>query len=64
MTIIAVTCRGCWGSRANAKERYKPGLYTYAMHPFECTNTEAELLDVIGTKVLRFFLFAIHSHLY
>jgi hypothetical protein len=30
MTIIAVTCRGCWGSRANAKERYKPGLYTYA----------------------------------
>jgi hypothetical protein len=25
---------------------------------------EAEFLDVIGTKVLRVFLLAIHSHLY
>jgi hypothetical protein len=27
-------------------------------------NTEAEFSDVIGTKVLRVFLLAIHSHLY
>ncbi len=27
-------------------------------------NTEAELLDVIGTNVLRVFLLAILSHLY
>jgi hypothetical protein len=27
-------------------------------------GTEAEFLDVIGTKVLRVFLLAIHSHLY
>jgi hypothetical protein len=26
--------------------------------------TEAEFLDVIGTKILRVFLHAIHSHLY
>jgi hypothetical protein len=26
--------------------------------------TEAEFLDIIGTKVLRVFLLAIHSHLY
>ncbi len=26
--------------------------------------TEAEFLDVIGTKVVRVFLLAIHSHLY
>ncbi len=25
---------------------------------------EAEFLDVIGTKILRIFLLAIHSHLY
>jgi hypothetical protein len=29
-------------------------------HPF----TEAEFFDVIGTKVFRVFLLAIHSHLY
>ncbi len=29
-----------------------------------CTNTEAEFLDVIGTKVLRVLLLAIHSHFY
>jgi hypothetical protein len=28
------------------------------------TSTEAEFLDVIGTKVLRFFLTDIHSHLF
>jgi hypothetical protein len=28
------------------------------------TNKEAEFLDVPGTKVLRVFLLAIHSHLY
>jgi hypothetical protein len=27
-------------------------------------STEAEFLDVIGTKVLRVFLLAIHSHLF
>ncbi len=27
-------------------------------------GTEAEFLDVIGSKVLRVFLLAIHSHLY
>jgi hypothetical protein len=27
-------------------------------------KSEAEFLDVIGTKVLRVFLLAIHSHLY
>ncbi len=27
-------------------------------------NTEADFLDVIGTKLLRAFLLAIHSHLY
>jgi hypothetical protein len=27
-------------------------------------RTEAEFLDVIGKKVLRVFLLAIHSHLY
>ncbi len=30
--------------------------------PFKCS--EAEILDVIGRKVLRVFLLAIHSHLY
>jgi hypothetical protein len=29
-----------------------------------CNIPEAEFLDVIGTKVLRVFLLAIHSHLY
>jgi len=29
-----------------------------------CFYPEAEFLDVIGTKVLRVFLIAIHSHLY
>jgi hypothetical protein len=29
-----------------------------------CTLAEAEFLDVIGTKFLRLFLLAIHSHLY
>jgi hypothetical protein len=28
------------------------------------SGTEAEFWDVIGTKVFRVFLFAIHSHLY
>ncbi len=28
------------------------------------TDTEAEFLDVIGKKVFRVFLLAIHSHLY
>ncbi len=28
-----------------------------------CTQAEAEFLDVIGTKNLRLFLLAIHSHL-
>jgi hypothetical protein len=28
------------------------------------TSSEAEFLDVIGTKVLRVFLLAIYSHLY
>jgi hypothetical protein len=28
------------------------------------TRTEDEFLDVIGTKVLRVFLLAIHSNLY
>ncbi len=27
-------------------------------------SAEAEFLDVIGTKVLRVFLLAMHSHLY
>jgi hypothetical protein len=27
-------------------------------------DPEAEILDVIGTKVLRVFLLAVHSHLY
>jgi hypothetical protein len=31
---------------------------------FENLMPEAEFLDVIGTKVLRVFLLAIHSHLY
>jgi hypothetical protein len=30
----------------------------------ELAKTEAEFLGVIGTKVLRVFLLAIHSHLY
>ncbi len=32
----------------------------------QCTGhrPEAEFVDVIGTKLLRFFLLAIHSHLY
>jgi hypothetical protein len=29
-----------------------------------CISTEAEFLNVIGTKVLRVFLLAINSHLY
>ncbi len=29
-----------------------------------CTQGEAEFLDVIGRKVLRVFLLAIHIHLY
>ena len=30
----------------------------------EACSPEAEFLDVIGTKVLRVFLLAMHSHLY
>ncbi len=30
----------------------------------EAVSPEAEFLDVIGTKFLRVFLLAIHSHLY
>jgi hypothetical protein len=30
----------------------------------ERTQTEAQFLDVIGTKVLKDFLLVIHSHLY
>jgi hypothetical protein len=47
----------------DVNERNSPQclLYEYkciVMHP------EAEFLDVIGTKVLRVFLLAFHSHLY
>jgi hypothetical protein len=37
------------------------GAKISASHPF---NIEAEFLEVIGTKILRVLLFAIHSHLY
>jgi hypothetical protein len=32
--------------------------------PYFTTASEAEFLDVIGIKVFRVFLLAIHSHLY
>ncbi len=37
--------------------KYKPSSTTV------CGSTEAEFLDVIGTKVLRLFLVAVHCHL-
>jgi hypothetical protein len=40
---------------------YVPHLWG---HPIAVYSTEAEFLDVVGTKVLGVFLLAFHSHLY
>ncbi len=38
--------------------------YMKGRGPYERVPTEAEFLDVIGTKASRVFLISIHSHLY
>ncbi len=43
---------------------YQPLQYVYVNVHYIAHNTEAEFFDVTGTKVLRVFLLAIHSHLY
>ncbi len=47
--------------------RYKSEKAAYVFQPITVivkNTTEAEFLHVIGTKVLRVVLLAIHSHLY
>ena len=70
---MRAACREMWdidyrisGGAANTVRRQKKGNGRVqgpdAKYQSRCT--EAEFLDVIGTKVFRVFLLAIHSHLY
>ncbi len=49
-----------------SRERTTWGRCCFSSRLYTCTGhrPEAEFLDVIGTKLLRVFLLAIHSHLY
>ncbi len=57
----------CAGNRA-IKGAYKPGTSRSCrgrdVACRDAMNPESKFLDVIGTKVLRVFLLAIHSHLH
>ena len=58
--------RRCKKSTLNDLVHLTPLRIPLMNPPYLCLqySTEAEFSDVIGTKVLRVFLIAIHSHLY
>jgi hypothetical protein len=68
-----------WGKRKTESERnqkmerrrnrwlwalFRWNIFCIIFIELRISYTEAEFLDVIGTKVLKVFLLAIHSHLY
>jgi hypothetical protein len=55
--------KGGRGVTYGGGQSLNPSL-VFTLYSKEENGTEAEFLDVIGTKVLRVFLLAIHSHLF
>jgi hypothetical protein len=63
--LFSVSCASTFDTLSiNPLDGLLPNLPLFPLVPYFTTASEAEFLDVIGIKVFRVFLLAIHSHLY